>query len=63
MELVLVAIILAVACALIARNKGRSVVLWTILGFIFPVIALVIILLLPDSELRKLQKRVDEIEK
>jgi hypothetical protein len=43
----IIAILIAYACASIARSKGRSPVVWGILGFFFTLIALVIIVLLP----------------
>src|SRR5262245_17905809 len=39
-------VIFAIACALIANSKGRSPVLWGILGFLFGLIPLIIILVL-----------------
>jgi hypothetical protein len=42
-----VGIICAIACYVIADNKGRSVILWPILGFFFPIIGLIIVLVLP----------------
>ena len=44
-----IAIVVAVLCYRIAEGKGRSGVLWGILGFIFPIIALIIILVLPSK--------------
>jgi predicted cobalt transporter CbtA len=44
-----IAIVFAVLCYRIAEGKGRSGVLWGILGFIIPIIALIIILVLPDK--------------
>ncbi len=41
------AILIAWACSAIARSKGRSSVLWAVLGFFFTIIALIIIALLP----------------
>jgi predicted cobalt transporter CbtA len=46
---VVLALVIAVVCYRIAESKGRSGVLWGILGFFFPVIALVIIFLLSDK--------------
>lgn len=43
-----VAIAVAAVCYRIAEGKGRSGVLWAVLGFFFPVIALVIVFVLPD---------------
>ena len=44
-----IALIFAWACATIAARKGRRVELWGILGFILPLIALIVILVLPPS--------------
>lgn len=41
---------LLVATMNIAGTKGRSVVLWGILGFFLPVIALIVVLLLPAKQ-------------
>ena len=40
-------IIAAVVCALIARSKGHSAVLFGILGFFFSIITLIVILVVP----------------
>ncbi len=45
-----IAIVFAVVCYRIAEGKGRSGVLWGILGFLFPIIALIIILVLPSKQ-------------
>ena len=39
-------VIFAVACALIANSKGRSPVLWGVLGLLFGLIPLIIILVM-----------------
>ena len=39
-------VLFAVACALIARSKGRSMV-WALLALVVPVFALIIVLVLP----------------
>jgi len=39
-------VIFGIACALIANSKGRSPVLWGILGFLFGLIPLIIILVM-----------------
>jgi hypothetical protein len=39
-------VIFAIACALIANSKGRSLVLWGVLGFLFGLIPLIIILVM-----------------
>ncbi|MGH3042619.1 MAG: hypothetical protein ACRDNG_12940 [Gaiellaceae bacterium] len=44
-----IAIVVAVLCYRIAESKGRSGVLWGILGFILPIVALIIILVLPGK--------------
>ncbi|MEA2521832.1 MAG: hypothetical protein QOI81_1478, partial [Actinomycetota bacterium] len=38
-----VGVLMAIICAYIASTKGRSVVLWAVLGFFFGLIALIII--------------------
>jgi hypothetical protein len=45
-----VGVIFAVACGLVAKNKNRSVALWAILGFLFGFIPLIIIALLKKKE-------------
>ncbi len=40
-------IIAAVVCALIAKSKGHSAVLFGILGFFFSIITLIVILVVP----------------
>lgn len=41
-----IALVFAVLCYRIADRKGHNAVLWGILGFILPLIALIIVLLL-----------------
>jgi hypothetical protein len=43
-------IVFAVACGLVAKNKNRSVVLWAVLGFLFGFIPLIIIAVLKKKE-------------
>lgn len=45
----LVAIVFAYFCHRIAAGKGRGPVLWTVLGFLFPIIAIIVIALLPPK--------------
>lgn len=40
-------ILFAFACYSVARSKGHSPVLWGVLGFLFGLIALIIVALLP----------------
>lgn len=46
----IVAIVFAVVCGLLARRKGRSVAGWSILGFFFPLIGLILVLVLPEKK-------------
>ena len=48
-ELILIELAFAVACGLIARRKGRSPWGWGALGFLFNIITLVILIVLPRS--------------
>ena len=43
------AITIAVVCYRIAEGKGRSGVLWGIVGFFFPIIGLIVVLVLSDK--------------
>jgi hypothetical protein len=45
----IVAIVCAVVCRNIATTKGRGPTLWAILGFLFSLIALIVILILPKK--------------
>jgi hypothetical protein len=47
---ILIACICAYASYVIAQSKNRSAILWGILGFIFPLIGLIVIYLLPPVE-------------
>ena len=47
---VIFGVIFAIACAMIANSKGRSPVLWGILGFLFGLIPLIIILVLKKKQ-------------
>lgn len=44
-----IAITIAVVCYRIAEGKGRSGVLWGIVGFLLPIVGLIIVLVLPDK--------------
>ena len=46
----LVALAIGYACSKIARDKGRGPVLWGILGFLFTIVTLVVVLLVPSKE-------------
>lgn len=43
----IVAVISAYLCYRIAQRKGRGTVLWPIVGFIFPLLGLIVVALLP----------------
>jgi hypothetical protein len=43
-----IAVAIAAVCYRIAESKGRNGVLWAVLGFFFPIIALIIIFVLSD---------------
>jgi hypothetical protein len=44
-----VAVVAAALSYRVAEARGRSGVLWGILGFLFPVVALVVVFLLPEG--------------
>jgi hypothetical protein len=46
---VVLALVFAFVCAAIAGRKGRSRLLWGILGFFFHIITLIVIALLPSK--------------
>lgn len=48
MSILIWCILYAIGCCLIATEKGRSTVAWLLLGFFFGLIALLIIVCLPD---------------
>ena len=48
MAVLIWSIIFTIACGYIANEKGRSARAWAILGFFFGLIALLIIICLPD---------------
>lgn len=50
MDIVTIWIGLAIACAIVASTKDRSVVGWFILGLLFSLIALIIVLVLPPRK-------------
>jgi uncharacterized membrane protein YoaK (UPF0700 family) len=45
-----VAVACAVACAKLALRKGRDPVVWAVLGFLVPIIALAVVLVLPPTD-------------
>ena len=50
MVLLICDILFAIACCSIANEKGRSSIIWLILGFLFGIIALFIIACLPNKK-------------
>lgn len=48
MAILIWSIIFTIACGYIANEKGRSAGAWAMLGFLFGLIALLIIICLPD---------------
>lgn len=48
MSLLIWAVMYAIGCGCIAEEKGRSAGAWALLGFFFGLIALLIIVCLPD---------------
>lgn len=44
---VLVWIAAAVGCYVLAQKKGRNPILWALLGFVLPIVGLVLIAILP----------------
>lgn len=44
-----IAITIAVVCYRIAEGKGRSGALWGIVGFLLPIVGLIIVLVLPNK--------------
>lgn len=57
-EIIAVALVCGVACAVIASNKNRSGFGWFILGFMFPLISLIVIACLGRAEPEKLEDDV-----
>ncbi len=45
-----VAVACAWVCAKIALRKGHDPVIWAVLGFVLPIIALVVIAVLPSAD-------------
>ena len=43
-------IIFAIICNRVAAAKGRGVVLWTVLGFFFSLISLIVVAILPSKK-------------
>jgi membrane protein implicated in regulation of membrane protease activity len=52
-EVLLIIAVFVVICGVIAYLRGRSVVAWAILGFLFGPLALVLVLLLPRGSNRQ----------
>lgn len=42
-------IVIVAVCVYIARSKGRGPVLWGILGFLFSLITLIVLLIIPSK--------------
>lgn len=52
LELLVIALLFAAASAWVATRRGRSSVLWAVLGFVFGVFALLAVAVLPDQRQR-----------
>jgi hypothetical protein len=50
MEILALMLIGAVVCGLVAGSKGRSVIIWAVLGAAFSLVALLVLVLLPKVE-------------
>jgi uncharacterized membrane protein YhaH (DUF805 family) len=48
----IVSVIFAVICYRMAIDRGRNGTLWAVLGFVFPLISLIVLLLLGRKEQR-----------
>jgi len=46
----IIAILSAIFCNWLAGKKGRGTILWTLLGFFFPVVSILILLILRDLD-------------
>jgi hypothetical protein len=44
-----IAVIIGVICGMIAGRKGRRPALWGILGFLFTIITLIVVLIVPSK--------------
>ena len=45
-----VAVACAIACWKLALRKGRDATIWGVLGFLIPIVALAVILVLPPTD-------------
>lgn len=50
MAVLIWAVMFAIGCGCIAKEKGRGAGEWAILGFLFGLIALLVIICLPDKK-------------
>ena len=48
MEYILVMLIFGVICGVIADSRGRSTLRWSLLGFLLPLVGLILVLALPS---------------
>lgn len=64
MEFLIIWLIFAVACAIIANNKGRSGIGWFFLGLVFGIFALIVVAVLsPIGEQRAITRERDVLAK
>jgi len=59
----IVGVIFGVICAVVANSKGRSVVAWLLLGFLFGLFSLIILLLLSDLKKEQAERDYSEQER
>lgn len=59
MEVAIIWIGMAIACSIVASNKGRSGIGWFFIGLLFSLIALIIVLVLPSLRADKIAPSPD----
>ena len=59
MEVLILNLLFAIICAVVASNKGRSAVGWFILGFFFPIIAIIVLCCIANLKEEEQRRRHD----
>lgn len=62
MTAILMSILSGFLCTLIAAGKGRSILVWFVIGFFFSLFALVIIICLPDLHAENAARTARQME-
>jgi uncharacterized membrane protein YeiB len=60
-DLLFIALVGGSICAALANRRGRGIVRWSVLGFLFPILAIIVILIMPNLK-KEAEKAAEKAE-